>query len=205
MATAKDLSYIRYCLSEGINLDFAKKKLLNLIKFDKDGDGRLYALLADFTDDLEEKKSICQKALEIDPNSSLVYWKIFMCDVSEKEYQSAKQNLQIYKNLLEEKGNYCNCSLLNILLDELLEIEGQEYLVDEYYNTVRLKGDKYEEYCNILLALQDENYERAYYCAKYLDDTYKDIHLGVVLQLMGEIMLKKEQGFQKVKIDEFKI
>ncbi len=200
MATARQLNYIHYCLRENKHLESAKEKLVKLIKHDKNQDGRLYSLLADFTDNIQEKRICYEKAIEVDSLTPQAYWGLFGCDLQEENYEGAKQNLAIYTNTLTKKNMYCNTVLLNLLLDEILKIEDQEYYVDDYYNTVKLKGDKLDLYYSIFYLVQEEEYDKAYSMALKLDKNYDEMHMKYVLTLLDSISEKHkgQNPYQKL-------
>lgn len=200
MSKHNEVNYIHYCLKENKNLEIAKLKLLRLLTENKVGKGKLYALLAEFSTDLEEKKEIYAKGLEVDPTSPQVYWGMFQCNLIEEKYDEAKNNLSKYRDFMQQKLP-CNTCLVEILLDEILDIEQTEYVADDYYLTTRLKGERYGVYCEILLSLQDEDYEEAYTKLQYFGMLSKDLNLEPIFKLLNAIMVKKNSVFQKVKFD----
>lgn len=201
MAKYNEVNYIHYCLKEQKNLEIAKLKLLKLLSENKEGKGKLYALLAAFSNNLNEKREIYQKGIEEDPISPQVYWGMFTCDLVEEKYESAKENLSRYRDFMQKKQT-CNTCLIEILIDEILGIEEQEYIADDYYLTTRLKGERYTVYCEALLSLQDEDYEEAYTKFRYFETLSDDLNLEPIFSLLNTVMAKRNSVFQKVKIDK---
>lgn len=215
MVTNKDLRYIKTCLANNRNLVFAESKLMEFIREDENNP-KLYYTLASFKQENDEKRMCYEKALELDPNYANAYYGFFLCDIYDYDYSSAKENLSIYKELMKDNkdATHCDMVLYEILLDELLCMEGKKvedesecYEVDEYFHSQKLKGDTLASYYHIFEFIQEDDYESAYLEAKWIEDTEKNVNMHYVLSLLEEINKRRnlENPFVKIKtIDEEK-
>lgn len=202
MVTRKELNYIRYCLANRLNLEEAEEKLLSFIKIEEEA--RLYSILASFKDTNEEKRLCYEKALEIDPEYASAYRGLFLCDICDENYESARENLLIYEPLFIQNNGICNMVLYRLLIDELLEIEDEVYEVDDFFGTTRLKDDVLKGYHKIFKYIYDENYEAAYSLAQYINDKEKDIDMEYVIFLISKVIKKRtKEEVEKKKSVEF--
>ena len=184
-----DLLYVERKLKYALQQDKNNSAILDLL-------GKLYIV----KNNISLAKQYLERAIELKENSATTYYSLFKVNVTLKQYDKAKENIE--KILLYNQDQTLNLDLYKLLIDKLLK-EETEYNINDVYFCEKLNGNNLLLYLNGIKAILDEDYNKSKKHFNDLDNIVKKQHIRIdfsyVIKLVEELNKRKQDKIDLIK------
>ena len=183
----KEYEYCERVLNEMLKMDDKESKVYELL-------GKLYL----HKNYLSKAKESFLKVKELDENNYNIYYGLLRIDILKEDYISAKENLNKYLEMQNNKN--LNLDLYKLLIDKCLQ-EDNTYNIDDRFFYEKLNGNNLILYLNGVKNILEEDYIKAKKLFSELEQNVIRekifITFKYVVELIENLMIKKFYISQK--------
>lgn len=179
--TEKEYEYCERVLNEMLKIYDKESKVYELL-------GKLYL----HKNYLSKAKESFLKAKELDENNYNIYYGLLRIDILKEDYISAKENLNKYLEMQNNKN--LNLDLYKLLIDKCLQ-ENNAYNIDDRFFYEKLNGDNLIIYLNAVKSILEKDYSKAKELFTKLEKNVIDQNILVtfkyIIKLIEKLIIKK--------------